>query len=306
MKYGHLAAIVAAVSASACALVCVALIHFFNVSRERLLRTLPKFVGPVRTSPKLTAIRKPSLPLSVSKRLIVIGNRLVDERYRRWLKLQLACTGSHTESALAALIFQKAMWAVCALLIAFTMFYRGIVDGLVAVILAPIIGFMVPDFLMARAIRKRSVRIDKQLPDAIALMRLCMTAGLNFESAMARISIAMDGPLAEEFAGLNLAIRAGSSRVEALSRLAARTKSGHFKQFIAALIQAESLGVSVGTRLSELARTTRESQRSKIRESGQKLGVKLTLPLLFCFLPAMFVIVLGPALVNLAGLLAAL
>jgi tight adherence protein C len=118
--------------------------------------------------------------------------------------------------------------------------------------------------------------------------------------------VALDGPLAEEIGSLNLAVRLGKSRLQALAELLERSESKQLGQVIGALMQVERLGVSVNAALTELARESREIRRANLREKGQKVAVKILMPLLFCFLPAMMIIVLGPALVDLVTVLGSL
>ena len=233
-------------------------------------------------------------------------SRAATNRYQEWLNFKLAAAGRLGSQAQVTLWGNKAILALTGLCLGFSMFYRGIANGTLAITLGALIGFAIPDVALLVKTKERASGIEKQLPDVIDLLRLCLLAGLSFESSAARISVAMDGPLAEEFAALSLSVRLGKSRLQALAELLERTESQQFGQVIGALIQVERAGVSLNKTLAELARESREIRISKMREKGQKVGVKILMPLLFCLLPAMMIIVLGPALADLVTVFASI
>jgi tight adherence protein C len=234
------------------------------------------------------------------------GNRAITNRYQMWLAAKLKASGSFGTEARNALWGNKIVASIVGLLAGFALVYRGIADALLATIVGALVGFVLPDLSLIRKARQRTALIERQLPDVVDLMRLCLLAGLSFEATTARISVALDGPLAEEMASLNLSVRLGKSRLQALAELADRSESKQLRQVIGALMQVEKLGVSVNAALTELARESREIRRANLREKGQKIAVKILMPLLFCFLPAMMIIVLGPAMVDLVTVLGSL
>ena len=254
------------------------------------------------------------LPKSVLQSTGKLGERLslwfsrraVANRYQVWLADKLKSAGSFGPDALFALWGSKIVASIIGLLAGFALIYRGLADALLATVIGALAGFVLPDVSLIRKARKRTDEIEKQLPDVVDLMRLCLLAGLSFEATTARISVALDGPLAEEIGSLNLAVRLGKSRLQALAELLERSESKQLGQVIGALMQVERLGVSVNAALTELARESREIRRANLREKGQKVAVKILMPLLLCFLPAMMIIVLGPALVDLVTVLGSL
>jgi tight adherence protein C len=254
------------------------------------------------------------LPKSVLQSTDKLGERLslwfasraVANRYQVWLAAKLKSTGSYGPDAIFALWGSKIVYSIIGLLAGLALIYRGLADALTATVIGALAGFVLPDVSLIRKARKRTNEIEKQLPDVVDLMRLCLLAGLSFEATTARISVSLDGPLAEEIGSLNLAVRLGKSRLQALAELLDRSESKQLGQVIAALMLVERLGVSVNEALTELARESREIRRAKLREMGQKVAVKILMPLLFCFLPAMMIIVLGPALVDLVKVLGSL
>ena len=111
--------------------------------------------------------------------------------------------------------------------------------------------------------------------------------------------MSLNGPVAEEFGGLMAEIQLGKSRVDAMAQLSERTKSKGLQRFLSALLQVDRLGVPISGVLAEQAAEMRAVRKDKAREQGQKVTINILMPLMFCFLPAMFIIVLGPAIVQL-------
>jgi tight adherence protein C len=157
----------------------------------------------------------------------------------------------------------------------------------------------VPDLLVVSAGQNRVTAIDAALPDAIDLLSLCVESGLSFEAAASRVSINMDGPVAEEFGAVLGEIQLGKSRAEALESLVNRTKSVGLSRFASAVLQVDRLGIPISSVLQEQASEMRRSRKDYAREQAQKVTVKILAPLMVCLLPAVFIVVIGPALVTL-------
>ena len=296
-----------------------AIAKLLSLRRQRAMRLVAKYFGaeerPAKSRLSNAAITANfRVPKSLQNASARIGERMaawftgraVTNRYQLWLAAKLASAGRFGNEPVRILWGNKVVASAIGLLAGFVLFYRGIADGVFAIFIGALAGFLFPDFSLIKLARERTSQIEKQLPDVVDLMRLCLLAGLSFEATTGRISVAIDGPLAEEFGGLNLAIRLGKSRLQALSELLARTESKDLERVIGALMQVERLGVSMNATLTEIAREGRETRRAKLRENGQKVAVKILMPLLFCFLPAMMIIVLGPAMVDLVTVLGSL
>ena len=293
--------------------------RILSLRRHSALGLVNKF-APTAASPTSESARSGryaanfGLPKSVLQSAGKLGERLslwfsrraVTNRYQNWLAAKLQSSGSYGPDAIFTFWGSKIVSSIIGLLTGFALIYRGLADALLATVIGALAGFVLPDVSLIRKARKRADEIEKQLPDVVDLMRLCLLAGLSFEATTARISVALDGPLAEEIGSLNLAVRLGKSRLQALAELMERSESKQLRQVIGALMQVERLGVSINAALTELARESREIRRANLREKGQKVAVKILMPLLFCFLPAMMIIVLGPALVDLVTVLGSL
>ena len=159
-------------------------------------------------------------------------------------------------------------------------------------------GFMLPDLAVRNAGEKRQIELQKGLPDAIDMMTICVEAGLGLDAAMARVARELEGPVPAEFARLLQEMQFGKSRTQALRALADRTGVTELRTFVASLVQATEFGISIADVLRDQSRQMRIRRRQRAEEKAQKLPVKILLPLITCLLPAMFVVILGPAIIN--------
>jgi tight adherence protein C len=160
------------------------------------------------------------------------------------------------------------------------------------------IGFFLPDLLLYNAGLKRQARIQATLPDAMDMLTICVEAGLGFEAALAQVARNTDGPLAADLSRTLQEMQIGKSRTEALRSLAERTTVSELRAFVAALVQAGELGISVAGVLREQAKEMRLRRRQRAEEQAQKVPVKIMVPMVLCLFPALFVIIIGPGVIS--------
>ena len=165
-----------------------------------------------------------------------------------------------------------------------------------------VLGYMLPDFLVGSRARRRREAIAAELPDALDLLAVSVEAGLGFDGAVTKLTEHMDGPLIDEFALTLGEIRIGEGRQEALKKMAARVSSPELATFVRALIQADQLGISLGRILRVQASDSRNKRQMAAEEKAMKAPVKMLFPTVSCIFPAMFIVILGPALLNLMKL----
>lgn len=161
-------------------------------------------------------------------------------------------------------------------------------------------GFFLPDLLLYNAGAKRQEKLQLGLPDAMDLLTICVEAGLGFDAALGRVAASSEGPLAAELARVLQEMQIGLSRAEALRALAARTTVPELRAFVSALVQAGGLGVAIADVLRQQAKEMRLRRRQLAEEKAQKVPVKILLPLMTCLFPALFVLVIGPGVMNIA------
>jgi tight adherence protein C len=161
-------------------------------------------------------------------------------------------------------------------------------------------GFIGPDFVVSAKARSRKDRIRAELPDALDLMAVSVEAGMGFDGAISKLTEHMNGPLADEFALTLSEIRIGESRQDALKKLADRTSTPELASFVRAIIQADQLGISLGRILRVQATDSRLKRQAAAEEKAMKAPIKMLFPTVMFIFPAMFLVILGPAFLNLS------
>jgi tight adherence protein C len=160
--------------------------------------------------------------------------------------------------------------------------------------------FLYPDVLVNRKIDDRQKEISRKLPDILDLLVISVEAGLGFEQALDRTCTAVPGALSDEFRRMLHEIRIGSSRADALRAMADRTDVSELRAFILAMLQADTFGVSISRLLRAQADEMRIRRRLRAQELAQKAPVKMLFPLVFCIFPSIFVVILGPAFIQIS------
>ena len=166
---------------------------------------------------------------------------------------------------------------------------------------AACVGYYAPDYYLKRRIAYRQREIFESFPDALDLMTVCVEAGLAMDAALARVGaeIGLKSPiLAEELQLVTLEMRAGSAKEKALRNLALRTGVEDVDALAKMLIQADRFGTSVGVALRIQSEQLRTRRRQMIEENAAKIATKMLFPLIFCIFPALLVVLLGPAVLQ--------
>jgi tight adherence protein C len=166
---------------------------------------------------------------------------------------------------------------------------------------AAVIGFLVPDLVLSSKARERQEIVQRELPDVLDQVTVCVEAGLGFEAALARAAMTGTGPLARELAHALQDISVGMPRREALEQMLRRTDVADLRHFVVAITQAERHGVPIAQVLRIQADELREKRRQRAEERALKIPVKLVFPLILCILPALFVVLMGPAAIRISN-----
>ncbi|HEX2998994.1 MAG TPA: type II secretion system F family protein, partial [Armatimonadota bacterium] len=159
-------------------------------------------------------------------------------------------------------------------------------------------GFLVPDMMIQQKSKQRKLQIQRSLPYLLDLLCVSVEAGMAFDAAMQKVAEKMEGPLSEEFTQVTYEVRIGKLRRDALRDLRDRCGVEDLNTFIAAIIQAERQGLGIGQVLRVQSEQLRALRRERAREMAMKIPIKMLFPLVFLVLPALFIIILGPALIN--------
>jgi tight adherence protein C len=163
------------------------------------------------------------------------------------------------------------------------------------------VGYVAPPVHVGMRRRARQKEMQKALPDALDLLVVCVEAGLALNQALVRVSEEterLSPVLAEQLALVNLEIRAGTPRDDALRNFGERTGLDDIKSLVAMLIQTDRFGTSIAQALRVQADTLRTKRRQRAEEAAAKTTIKLVFPLVLFIFPAMFVVILGPALIQ--------
>ena len=162
-----------------------------------------------------------------------------------------------------------------------------------------LLGFLMPNMYLNSRIRRRQASVSAELPDALDLLSVSVEAGLGFDGAVQKLTEHMKGPLIEEFELALGEMRIGEGRQEALKKMAERSASPEMASFVRAIIQADQLGISLGRILRIQAADTRLKRQLLAEEKAMKAPIKMLFPTVAFIFPAMFIVILGPAFLNL-------
>lgn len=159
-------------------------------------------------------------------------------------------------------------------------------------------GSRLSSWLVRRRIKKRLDDVLRALPTALDLITVCMEAGLSFDSGLAKVVEKTKGTLADEFARVLQEMQMGKSRRDALRDMAKRVEARDVSSFVAAIVQADQMGMSLGPVMRAQSDDVRLRRRQHAEEQAMKAPIKMLFPLMFCILPATILVVLGPGLVT--------
>ena len=167
-----------------------------------------------------------------------------------------------------------------------------------------LLGYWLPNIVLTNAVQRRQSEVRSALADSIDLLTICVEAGLGFDAALAHVSKNTTGPLADEFYRTLQEVQLGRSRNEAMRNLADRSNVAELRAFVLAMVQADVFGVSVANVLRVQAKDMRIKRRQLAEERAMKVPIKVLFPVLFCIFPALFVVILGPAIMRIADVFA--
>jgi tight adherence protein C len=176
--------------------------------------------------------------------------------------------------------------------------------GLFWVVAFGAVGYLAPDMWLKKKTANRRNRIRKSLPDALDLMVICVDAGLGLDQALLRIGEELSvshRDISEEFIQVNLEQRAGRPRLEAWKNLADRSEIEEFTSFVSMLTQTDRFGTPIIRALSRFSEDIRSKRRQRAEEQAAKTKIKIIFPLVLCIFPCIFIVLLAPALLNIAS-----
>jgi tight adherence protein C len=249
-------------------------------------RTIKPLAG--RLSGSVARITSSNFNERTEKRLALAGNP-GDMRTADWLGIK----------AIVSVVIAGVMFVF------FGLIGGNIASGIALGVVGLGIGYILPEFWLSGKVKKRQKAILLQIPDALDLLTISVRAGLGFDAALGKVVEKMKGPLIDEFRRALAEVRVGKVRRDALRDIVARTEVQPLSNFIGAIIQAEQLGVSISKVLQIQSEQLRIERRQRAEEQAAKAPIKMLFPLVGCIFPALFIVILGPALILIIGNLGA-
>ncbi len=245
-----------------------------------------------RETPTLTEV--PTRTAERLKRILPLSPKEISRLRRR-----LVMAGYHDLTP--ALVYSASQFACLAVFggVAWWLLPPG--TGWILALIAGAIGYQLPSLVLHRMIKARQKLIQNGLPDALDLFIICLEAGSSLDQAIIKASNELDvahPALTEELRMLSIETRAGKTRLEAFRNFAARTGVDDVRALVSMLVQSDRFGTSVAQALRVHADTARTKRRQRAEERAAKLGVKLVFPLVFLLFPALYVVMLGPAVLQ--------
>lgn len=228
-----------------------------------------------------------------------LAHRITPGRYEAWLDKQLAAVGRPKEWPLNRILAIKPLLGLAGGVLGMFYLMAEPAPSRFAVLLGAIaFGYFAPDLLLRTNAQKRREAIRLELPNALDQMLISVQAGLGFEAAMARAAQNGRGPLADEFIRTLQDIQVGRSRKEAYLSMSDRVDVPDLRSFIRSIVQADAYGIAIAKVLKVQAQEMRMKRRQRAEEHAMKIPVKILFPLIFFIFPTLFIILLGPAVMN--------
>jgi tight adherence protein C len=297
----------------AVAAVFAAAFLFFAATSEVLLerRQLNRALRTVRAIelPDAAAIRRRELALPAHQRILVPAIARLARLVRRFTPLgtverieqELRELGSPPGWDTGRILALKVI--VPSVLVGWMLLLGAVGDAstvrtVVFSIVLALGGWFIPEWILRSRAGARQKVIQRSLADGLDLLSITVEAGLGFDSALKRVAMEITGPLGHEFHRVVQEIKLGEPRMDALRSLADRSSVPELKTFVLAMIQADVLGISVSQVLEIQAAEIRLKRRQRAEEQAMKLPVKIIFPVILCIFPSIFIILLGPAVIQ--------
>jgi tight adherence protein C len=278
------------------------------------LSSIAGFTLLARTSPERRRLEQltirtasgPSVAASLSQddaRAAVHASRFVPKSPKDMGRLQRQLAKAGYEGYTPAVIFAAAEIGLPLIFAAVTLMAFGAGSGIVLALIAAAIGYTLPGIYLSRLIRNYKTAIANGLADALDLIIVCIEAGSGLDQALMKATEELNvshPQLSKELAMITIEIRAGKPRLEAFRNFAERTKVEDVQSLVSMLVQTDRFGTSIAQALRTHADVLRTKRRQRAEEKAATLGVKLVFPLVLCLFPALYVVTLGPAVIQFA------
>lgn len=237
----------------------------------------------------------------MSDRFVSFGRRLTPVERLDRIRKRLDLAGNPKGWDVDRILGLKALGLVVGLLLGLTvplLFGAGPRGIFLFTVALTLLGWFGPTMWIYQLGYDRSEQLRRELPDVLDLLTISVEAGLAFDAALAQVARNTDGPLGAELFRVLQEMQIGTGRIDALRALADRTDLEELRIFVGAMVQADSFGIPVANVLRVQSKEMRIRRSQRAEEKAQQVPVKILIPLIFCIMPALFVVVLGPAAIK--------
>jgi tight adherence protein C len=234
-------------------------------------------------------------------RALKIGRRFSGADSSERIRHKLDLAGNPPGWTVDRVVAGKVIGAVAGLLIAVVfslMLGTSLPIRILVIVGGTVVGFFAPGLYLYQKTYDRSAKLERELPDAIDLLTISVESGLGFDAAIQQVARNTEGPLADEFSRVLREMQIGQARSAALRAFADRTNVADVRTFVSAMVQADAFGIPIAQVLRIQSGEMRIKRRQRAEEKAQQVPVKITIPLIFCILPCLFIAVMGPAVIN--------
>lgn len=261
----------------------------------------------VMSADETACIRQVELSRPLSERifrplLVVMASiamRLLPREVLQRIEKNVQQSGGHGGLSARDYLGLKALFAL-GLPTFIYLLYSGVWSSqlVVSIVFALIIGWRFPEILLKRSARNRCAQLEKTFPDILDLLTVSVGAGLGFDGALAKVVEKSNGPVSDEFKRVLQEIKMGKSRRDAMRDFGDRSGVADIKTFTGAIVQADQLGINISSTLKHQAEQMRRKRRQRVEEQAMKAPVKMLIPLIVFIFPTIFIVLLGPALIQ--------
>lgn len=238
------------------------------------------------------------------RRALRIGRRLTGadsaERIRHKLDLAGNPPGWTVDRVVSAKVLCTFVGVTAALAVSLVL-GTSVTTRIAVLAIGAALGWFGPNLYLYQRTYERTELMQRELPDAIDLLTICVESGLGFDAAIQQVARSSEGPLSDEFNRMLHEMQIGKGRGDALRALSERSNVADVRSFVGAMAQADAFGIPVAQVLRTQSHEMRVRRRQRAEQRAQQVPVKITVPLIFCILPCLFIAVMGPAAISIMG-----
>ena len=233
----------------------------------------------------------------LQNRFVGLGRRLSGADSAERIRHKLDLAGNPPGWTVDRVLSGKVLGSIAGFMggVLFSFLFESTSTRIIVVAAVTLAGFFAPSMFLYQKSYDRKNRIQRELPDAIDLLTISVESGLGFDAALQQVAYNTEGPLADEFSRVLREMQIGSGRGEAMRALSERTNVVELRSFVSSMVQADAFGIPIANVLRVQSSEMRVKRRQRAEEKAQQVPVKMTIPLIFCILPCLFIAVLGPA-----------